>query len=271
MERWSDYRYSHNFIGWNVQCDDITDQNGCFIDTSVTVFQKDFLVIGSAGQDSVSCNGLSDGIGFIGNFSGGTSPYNVQWDIAAGGVNTDTAFNLTAGSYTATITDFNLCTIDTTIVVLQPNALSIDSISQDSVSCNGLADGSAFVGNISGGTGSGYNYLWTDALGNNLSQDSSTAINLFAGIYNVVVTDNYRLCTNDTIVEVFQPIGISLISNADSATCGNSDGNAYVVASGGSVLIPNGYSYSWEDATGLNLNNNNDSLLGVSLALIEFL
>ena len=127
-----------------------------------------------------------------------------------------------------------------------------------------MADGSAFVGNISGGTGSGYNYLWTDALGNNLSQDSSTAINLFVGIYNVVVTDNYRLCTNDTIVEVFQPIGISLISNADSATCGNSDGNAYVVASGGSVLIPNGYSYSWEDATGLNLNNNNDSLLGVS-------
>ena len=242
----------------------ITDQNGCLIDTSVTVFQKDFIVIGSAGQDSVSCNGLSDGIGFVGNFSGGTSPYSVQWDLAAGGVNTDTALNLPAGSYTATITDFNLCTIDTTIVVLQPNALTIDSISQDSVSCNGLADGSAFVGNISGGTGSGYNYLWTDALGNNLSQDSSTAINLSAGIYNVVVTDNFRFCTNDTIIEVFQPIGISLSSNADSATCGNSDGNAYVAASGGSVLIPNGYSYSWEDATGLNLNNNNDTLLGVS-------
>ena len=242
----------------------ITDQNGCLIDTSVTVFQKDLIVIGSAGQDSVSCNGLSDGIGFVGNLSGGTSPYSVQWDLAAGGVNTDTALNLPAGSYTATITDFNLCTIDTTIVVLQPNALTIDSISQDSVSCNGLSDGSALVGNISGGTGSGYNYLWTDALGNNLSQDSSTAINLSAGIYNVVVTDNFRFCTNDTIIEVFQPIEISLSSNADSATCGNSDGNAYVAASGGSVLIPNGYSYSWEDATGLNLNNNNDTLLGVS-------
>ena len=97
-----------------------------------------------------------------------------------------------------------------------------------------------------------------------MSQDSSTAINLSAGIYNVVVTDNFRFCTNDTVIEVFQPIGISLSSNADSATCGNSDGNAYVAASGGSVLIPNGYSYSWEDATGLNLNNNNDTLLGVS-------
>ena len=180
------------------------------------------------------------------------------------GLTSDTAFNLAPGNYTATVTDSNLCSLDTTILVTEPNALRIDSISQDSVSCNGLADGSAFVGNISGGTGSGYNFTWTDALGNDLLQDSSTAINLSAGFYNIVVTDNFRFCSNDTIIEVLQPTGISLASNADSATCGNSDGNAYVIANGGSVLIPNGYSFSWEDATGLNLNNNSDTLIGVT-------
>ena len=43
------------------------------------------------------------------------------------------------------------------MTVLEPPLLAIGSMSQDSVSCNGLSDGTATANNITGGTGS-YNY-----------------------------------------------------------------------------------------------------------------
>ena len=48
----------------------ISDQYGCTIDTSVSVFQKDSLVIGLISQDSVSCFGASDGSASVANVSG---------------------------------------------------------------------------------------------------------------------------------------------------------------------------------------------------------
>ena len=63
-----------------------------------------------------------------------------------------------------------------------------NTTAQDSVSCNGLTDGSASVGGIVGGNGI-FSYTWIDALGNDLGQDNDTATNLGAGTYTVTVTD----------------------------------------------------------------------------------
>ena len=154
------------------------------------------------------------------------------------------------------MTDQYGCSDDTTVTVLEPNLLIVDTTFQDSVSCNGLTDGSATV-IISGGNGI-YSYQWDLAAG---GQTTDTATNLGAGTYAVTVTDQNG-CSNDTIVEVLQPDGISLISSTDSATCGNADGMAIITASGGSVSVD--YFYSWEDNNGLDLNFNNDSLIGVA-------
>ena len=54
------------------------------------------------------------------------------------------------------------------------------------MSCNGLLDGYAAIGNISGGNG-GLTYSWDATAG---SQTTDTATNLAAGTYIVTVTDS---------------------------------------------------------------------------------
>ena len=216
------------------------------------------MIIGLISQDSVSCFGASDGLASVSNITGAGGIYFYQWDASAGSQTSDTASNLASGVYTVTVSDQNGCNLDTSIIVLEPNPINIGFISQDSISCNGLNDGLAFINidSISGGNGT-YSYLWDVNEG---SQITDTAFNLVAGIYSITVSDQ-KGCFNDTSVEVLQPNPILLSSRVDSSTCGNNDGGAYVDASGGSVTVD--YFYSWQNNSGLDLNNNNDSLIGV--------
>ena len=123
----------------------VTDQYGCAVDTSVNVFQKDSLVIGLTSQDSVSCFGASDGSASVANVSGAGGVYFYQWDASAGSQTTDSAVNLSSGNYSVNVSDQNGCNLDTTIIVLEPNSIEIGFVSQDSISCNGLNDGIAYI------------------------------------------------------------------------------------------------------------------------------
>ncbi|MFL2565704.1 MAG: gliding motility-associated C-terminal domain-containing protein, partial [Parvicellaceae bacterium] len=202
------------------------------------------LVIDTTFQDSVSCNGLLDGYAAIGNISGGNGGLTYSWDATAGSQTTDTATNLAAGTYTVTITDAKGCSKDTTVSVLQPDSLLIIVTSQDSVSCSGLADGSASVDSISGGNGN-YSYLW-DATANN--QTTTLASNLAIGTYRVLVSDMNN-CIDSADVTVFEPNALTIYTSNDSVSCnGLSDGSAIV----DSVIGGNGvYFYLW-DATANN-------------------
>ena len=102
-----------------------------------------------------------------------------------------------------TVTDQNGCSDDTTVTVEEPDVLVANTTAQDSVSCNGLLDGSASVGGITNRNGI-FSYTWVDALGNDLGPDNDTATNLGAGTYTVTVTDQYG-CSDDTTVTVEEP------------------------------------------------------------------
>ena len=182
----------------------------------------------STAQDSVSCNGLFDGKASV-TAIGGNGDYSYLWDANAGSQTSDTAINLGAGTYTVTVTDQYGCSDDTTVTVEEPDVLFANSTAQDSVSCNGLFDGSASVRAI-GGNGD-YSYLWDANAG---SQTSDTAINLGAGTYTVTVTDQYG-CSDDTTVTVEEPDVLVANSTAqDSVSCnGLLDGKASVTAIGG--------------------------------------
>ena len=60
---------------------------------------------------------------------------------------------------TEVVSDQKGCFEDTSITVFEPSAISADTIAQDSVSCNGLANGRAVIDSISGGNGI-YSYAW---------------------------------------------------------------------------------------------------------------
>ena len=234
----------------------VTDQNNCSKTVDILVKEPNLLEIGSMIMDSVSCNGVSDGTASAIGITGGNGIYNFSWADALGVdllQDNDTAIGLSAGNYTIEIKDQNNCSISEDIEVKEPNELTIDSIYQESASCYGFADGSAVISNVSGGTGFGYNFTWTDSLGNDLSQDSSTAINLSAGFYNITVTDS-DACLTDTNVTVLQPNLLVVDTTSQiSVTCsGDNDGSAYVAVSGGN----GGYNYLWSDGQVTDTANN---------------
>ena len=72
---------------------------------------------------------------------GGNLNYTYQWDLAAGGQTTDTATNSEWDIY-CDLTDQKGCNDDTTVTVEEPDVLVANTTAQDSVSCNGLTDGS---------------------------------------------------------------------------------------------------------------------------------
>ena len=100
------------------------------------------------------------------------------------GQTTSTASNLTAGTYNVTITDQKGCFKDTSVIVLEPDALLIASMSMDSASCNGVADGTATANGITGGNGIN-SFSWNTTP----VQTTNPATGLAAGNYTVTVTD----------------------------------------------------------------------------------
>ena len=112
-----------------------------------------------------------------GNITGGTSPYNLQWN--PGGMGTSTINNLTEGTYTLSVTDANSCVKIDTFVVHEPNILTAN-VSQN---------GANLTVNVIGGT-LGYSYSWRKSSNPNQSiQGGSTYMVLNYGTYYCVVTD----------------------------------------------------------------------------------
>ena len=110
----------------------------------------------------MSCNGGSDGT-VMANVSGGTAPYTYLWD---NGQTTDSVYNLSAGDYNVTITDYNGCSSTSTATITEPIILTSSITSTNDVSCNGGSNGSAVV-SASGGTAP-YSYLWDNGQSNGL-------------------------------------------------------------------------------------------------------
>ena len=143
------------------------------------MLEPDVLAIGSMSMDSVSCNGLSDGTATANGITGGNGTNSFSW---TGGSTTNPATGLSAGNYAVTVTDQRNCSTTRNIDVLEPDVLAIGSMSMDSVSCNGLSDGTATANGITGGNGTN-SFSWTGG------STSNPATGLSAGNYTVTVTD----------------------------------------------------------------------------------
>ncbi len=154
----------------------ITDNNGCISPATVIITQPMALIASANAIINVNCNGGNNGSASV-TVSGGTSPYNYLWSDANSQA-TISASGLIAGTYTATITDYNGCSIVSTITITQPTAISMTA---DSINVTGTCNGSAWVV-VGGGTPS-YSYLWMGGL------TSDTITNQCIGDYCCTVTD----------------------------------------------------------------------------------
>ncbi|TVR79783.1 MAG: hypothetical protein EA412_05685, partial [Chitinophagaceae bacterium] len=218
---------------------DITDFNGCQTTADVVISEPAELVVTEGDITDVTCPGDNDGSASI-IVSGGNGPYVYEWSDAQ----TDSiAINLTAGNYTVTVTDANLCEEILNVVVGSPDPINISVLATDSVSCFGLSDGSVTV-DASGGQG-GLTYSWNDS-GN---QTGATASNLPAGSYTVTVTDQEG-CFDTLSVSVFEPLALSasLVSTSDLTCFGSDDGEIEISITGGTQP----YAVLWDDPAGQN-------------------
>ncbi|MFY0673789.1 MAG: T9SS type A sorting domain-containing protein [Bacteroidia bacterium] len=157
-------------------------------------------------NNDITCFGAGDGSATV-NVSSGTAPYSYSW---SSGSTTADADNLTAGTYTVTVTDANGCSATEQVIITEPTELTA-TVTSTNPTCNGGNDGAGTCA-ASGGTAP-YAYAWSN--GNN----TANAQNLTAGTYNVAVTDANGCSVTKTVI-ITEPSDINVSVVSSDVTCG---------------------------------------------------
>ncbi len=169
--------------------------------------------------------------------NGGTPTFAYAWTNTT--QTTLSLSNLSAGSYSLTVTDGNGCaTTAGPYTILNTGGPSVNTanVTIQNQLCNGT------LGSVTGITATGVSltYAWTNSGGSSLN-----ASNLAAGSYSLTVTDGNGCLANAGPYSVGFTPGPNVNSTAlvvQNATCGNNNGAiSGIMVNGGSP----GYSYSW--------------------------
>lgn len=180
-----------------------------------------------------NCNPGNDGTATASG-SGGTSPYTFDWFNGGTG---NSITGLSAGSYTVIVTDNSSCTstIPFTIGSSAPFTVSLDSTD---ITCNGLRNGTITTNT----TAVTPDFDWNNGLP---KQPNHTG--LFAGIYNVTVTDLSTNCSETASITINEPTSIvANVSTFEESCVPGNDGAASVLVSGGTSSSGN-YTIAWSN------------------------
>ena len=206
----------------------VTDANGCTSTENATIVEPMQMVVGSAVID-VTCNGGTDGEATA-TIVGGTAPFTYAW---SNGANTIKNENLTAGTYTVTVTDANGCIVNSNVTIAQPLAMSA-FIMNTNVSCKNGNNGTAEV--LVGNGQAPYTYMWSTGA------TTKSIDNLSSGVYSVTVTD-VNGCSATDFVIVNEPtlLLMTTLSGSEPICHGGYDAVVMAMISGG--VAP--YSFDW--------------------------
>lgn len=192
----------------------VTDANGCTVSKSFTITESTKLEASLDQASNVKCYGEANGNASV-TVTGGTGAYSYDWGMVSGG-STDSAYGLTAGTYTCKIKDANDCKTSITVTITQPTLLTT-SVTPTHVTCYGLNDGKVIT-STSGGT-LPYSYSWT-----NSSLTSADLTDLIPGAISVTVTDANG-CTATKGTTITQPDTLKITGISANTSCfGNNDG-----------------------------------------------
>lgn len=208
----------------------VTADDGCQAFASGTITQNAEIVIASVATATL-CNGDNNGAIDI-TVTGGVvaTAYDYSWSNSA---ITEDITALSAGNYTVTITDDNLCTATSTITVTEPAVLAAVGVVTN-VSCNGLGNGSINL-TISGGTPA-YDVLWSSGA---VTEDVS---GLAPASYTVTVTDD-NACVATASFTITEPTVLGATATSTDEINGN-DGSVNLTVTGGSTP----YSFAWNNS-----------------------
>ena len=216
----------------------VTDANGCTVSSTVTVITATPPTTNTSAT-SILCNG---GVSTLSSTTtGGLAPYTYQWVKGTNTVATSAnATNMTAGTYTLTVTDANGCTATSSLTVNAPTLINV-STSATAIACNGGTTNLSST--VTGGTGS-YTYQWKKGI--TTVSTSASANNQTAGTYTLTVTDANG-CTATSSLSVNSPAIIAATISATTIACNGGTTNLSSTVTGGT----GSYSYQWVKGTNI--------------------
>lgn len=220
----------------------VTDVNGCSASLSITVEEPVALSIQLSGTD-ISCfgeeNGTATALG-----AGGIPAYTYAWN---GGPGTQSISGLGSGWHSVVLTDANGCQISDSILLSEPDPLSVVISGPDRV-CRGSR--ALLDATVQGGT-SGYAYSWTSTpAGFTANTAQIGAFPSAYTTYHLLVTD-----ANGCTVQASHSVSVSPLPTADF-DAENTSG-CDTVTTQFSNLSSGAVAYLWDfgDDTGSNLEN----------------
>jgi hypothetical protein len=229
----------------------LTDSKDCQLVESFVLEAPAPLSLQLLNRKDMSCVGQEDGRILVGS-NGGTPPYHYQW---ADGSDSRLRVNLSAGTYSVTVTDFQGCTASAAYSIQEPSPLALTLIDTDNPTCVGEKNGSITVSGSGGNLP--YVYAWSE------TGSDSTLSNLAIGTYFAYLTDA-NACPGDTLEVVL-------------AATSEPDFTAEVVQpfcegleTGRVTLNPQGvppYQYTW--STGATTNEIDDLPVGAYSVQVE--
>ncbi len=209
----------------------VTDNRGCTSNLAITITATNAPIASILTQTNVSCFGGVNGSVIIG-LAGGASPF--TYSIGGPTQASNTFTNLTAGSYTATVTDGNGCIGTVPFTITTPPQLTFTT-TLTAASCNGACDGQVQV-NAAGGT-TPYQYSSNNGVTYALANPMT---GLCPGLVHIVVKDANGCLTNSDVT-ITQPAPLSATFVNTNPICnGSCDGTITATPSGGTPA----YQYS---------------------------
>ena len=206
----------------------VIDGNGCGANTSVTVGGSPAIGLHITGVNAgCAANGSANAMVMPGT---GTPPFQYNW---SNGATTSIINNITAGTYSVTVTDAEGCTATDEVTVDGSVDISV-STSVTNNPCFGDNNGTA-TASVSGTSGP-VTYMWSN--GGNLQTISGLA----TGTYFVTVVDLTSGCSASTNAFISQPAEVDASATGVDAGC-NSLGSAEASASGGTTP----YTFAWSN------------------------
>ncbi|TXI88050.1 MAG: T9SS type B sorting domain-containing protein [Crocinitomicaceae bacterium] len=220
----------------------VYDANFCLAQDTITILAPSFPLEFAANTVDVLCTGENTGSIFVSPF-GGTVPWSFAWST---GATTQDLENITAGTYSLTLSDANGCTFTDSYTINQPASALNASFVATPIACFGQSTGAIDL-TVTGGTGT-INYAWNNGA---TTQDLS---GISSGNYTVTISDEHNCSISIPTISVTQPAAaLALNEQITPVSCfGGSDGQITSNPTGGTAP----YTFLWSTgATTANISN----------------
>ena len=218
----------------------VTDDLGCFDDTTITLVYTDLLSIDSTVFTHISCFGLDDGAVQNIQFVGGTGPF--EFSIDGGPTQTYMLFSdLDPGQHTVEVEDVNNCVSSDYITIVEPPLLEVEVTASNwnnyQIRCNG--DSLGYVDIISSGGTAPY-------LTNSITFSNIITIDSLWADNHIFVIQDANGCEYQEIILFNEPSPIQHNFISTHINCAAWNNGTVIDSVYGGVGSATTYSYLWD-------------------------